>query len=84
MEEVKRVSVVMCTYNGERYLREQLDSIVQQTYPIYEMIVQDDCSTDETMVIVCDYARRYPFIKVFQNEFSSFNVLHPNNFNFID
>ena len=70
MEEVKRVSVVMCTYNGERYLREQLDSIVQQTYPIYEMIVQDDCSTDETMVIVCDYARRYPFIKVFQNEFS--------------
>ena len=70
MEEVKKVSVVMCTYNGERYLREQLDSIVQQTYPIYELIVQDDCSQDETMVILHEYARHNPFMKVFLNESS--------------
>lgn len=32
--EKKTVSVVMCTYNGEKYLREQMDSILAQTYPI--------------------------------------------------
>ena len=45
--EIKKISVVMCTYNGARFIREQLDSILNQTYPIYELIVQDDCSTDE-------------------------------------
>ncbi|MGM9798419.1 MAG: glycosyltransferase [Parabacteroides sp.] len=70
LSSYKRVSVVMCTYNGERYLREQLDSIVHQTYPIHELIVQDDCSQDETIVILHEYARHYPFMKVFQNESS--------------
>lgn len=37
----KTVAVVMCTYNGEKYLREQLDSILAQTYPIHELIVQE-------------------------------------------
>ena len=40
------VAVVMCTYNGEKFLREQLDSILDQTYPISEIIIQDDRSTD--------------------------------------
>ena len=44
----KTVSVVMCTYNGEKYLREQMDSILAQTYPIHEIIVCDDCSTDRS------------------------------------
>ena len=48
----KTVSVVMCTYNGEKYLREQMDSILAQTYPIHEIIVCDDCSTDGTMNIL--------------------------------
>lgn len=50
--EKKTVSVVMCTYNGEKYLREQMDSILAQTYPIHEIIVCDDCSTDGTMNIL--------------------------------
>jgi glycosyltransferase involved in cell wall biosynthesis len=61
----KSVSVVMCTYNGERYLREQLDSIISQTYPVSEIIVQDDCSTDETLVILSEYD---PYIKLFKNK----------------
>lgn len=64
----KTVSVVMCTYNGERYIREQLDSIVAQTYPLEEVIIQDDGSSDDTVEICQDYARRYPFIHVFVNE----------------
>ena len=36
------VSIVMCTYNGESFIREQLDSIMAQTYPVEEIIIQDD------------------------------------------
>ena len=68
MESKKRVSVVMCTYNGAKYIREQMDSILNQTYPIYEFIIQDDNSTDETWEILQEYQGKYAFIKVFRNE----------------
>ena len=64
----KKVSVVMTTYNGEKYIREQLDSIIAQTYPIHELIIQDDCSSDGTVAICRWYADRYPFIHVYLNE----------------
>lgn len=63
-----RVSVVMCTYNGEKFLCEQLDSIVQQSYPIYELLIQDDQSKDRTVEIIRQYQSRYPFIKWRVNE----------------
>lgn len=65
--EIKKISVVMCTYNGARFIREQLDSILNQTYPIYELIIQDDCSTDETVEIVKEYTSRDKRIKLFIN-----------------
>ena len=65
---MKTVSVVMCTYNGAKYLREQLDSIISQTYPIYELIIQDDCSTDGTVAIIKEYIENYSFIKLYVNE----------------
>ena len=68
MNPNKTVSVVMCTFNGERYVREQLDSIVAQTYPIHELIIEDDGSTDRTVEICREYASRYPFIRVVVNE----------------
>lgn len=40
----KKISVVMATYNGEQFIKEQLESIINQTYPIYEIVIQDDCS----------------------------------------
>ena len=64
----KTVSIVLCTYNGERYLRQQLDTVVGQTYPLHEVIIQDDGSTDGTMSILAEYQQRYPFVKVLQNE----------------
>jgi len=64
----KKVSVVMCTYNGENYLKEQIDSIINQTYPIHEFIIQDDCSTDHTLDILRNYEKEYTYIQVFQNE----------------
>ncbi len=64
----KRVSVVICTYNGARFLSEQLDSVLRQDYPLHEIIVQDDASQDETMAILRDYANRYDHIRVSRNE----------------
>lgn len=64
----KSVSIVMCTYNGEKYLREQLESIVSQSYPIYELIIQDDRSTDTTLNIIEEYAAQYPYIHYRVNE----------------
>ena len=68
MTEGKTVAVVMCTYNGEKFLREQLDSILRQTYPISEIIVQDDCSTDSTVAILRSYAARDGRVRVIVNE----------------
>lgn len=55
------VSVVLCTYNGGRYLREQLASIGKQTMPPCEVLVGDDCSSDDTQQIVDEFAGRAPF-----------------------
>lgn len=56
-----RVSVVMATYNGTRFLAEQLDSIANQTRVPEEMVVSDDNSADDSVAILEDFARRAPF-----------------------
>ncbi len=64
----RKVSVVVCTYNGECYIREQIDSILRQTYPLHEIILQDDGSTDGTFAILADYARRHSNVSAWRNE----------------
>ena len=49
------ISVVMCTYNGEKYITEQLDSIYNQIRQPDEVIIQDDKSTDDTVRIIDEY-----------------------------
>lgn len=51
-----RLSVALCTYNGARYLREQLQSIAEQSMPPDEIVVCDDGSTDETLQILNGFA----------------------------
>lgn len=46
------VSVAMCTYNGDVYLKDQLETIVKQTYPNLEIVLVDDCSTDNTVQVI--------------------------------
>lgn len=53
------LSVVIATYNGARFLREQLDSIYHQTHLPDEVVVSDDGSTDETVAILEEYKQRY-------------------------
>lgn len=63
-----KVSVVVCTYNGQKYLREQLNSILRQTYSADEIIIQDDGSTDNTWEIIQEYCENSSNIKAFHNE----------------
>lgn len=51
MEDKPLVSIVVITYNSSLYVEETLDSVISQTYPYYEIIVSDDCSTDNTIEI---------------------------------
>jgi glycosyltransferase involved in cell wall biosynthesis len=59
----KSVSVAMATYNGARYLEEQLVSILSQTHPPDSIIICDDCSTDRTVEILHDFSLRYPSVQ---------------------
>lgn len=69
MNQPMNISVGICTYNSEKYLPEQLDSILHQTVPVSEIVVVDDTSTDGTLQLVQDYADRYPGIfRIFRNE----------------
>lgn len=61
------VSIALCTYNGAIYLKEQLDSLIAQTYSTIEIVVVDDRSTDDTWKILTGYANTYPQFKIYQN-----------------
>ena len=63
----KLVSIAMATYNGEKYLRKQLESIYNQTYKNIEFIVCDDRSSDKTVKILQEYQNKYG-LKFFINE----------------
>ncbi len=61
------ISIVVSTYNGEKFLKEQIDSIIEQTYPNLEIIIADDASTDNTRKIISGY-QSYPSIKIIYRE----------------
>jgi len=64
----KLVSIVMCTYNGSKYIREQVESILNQSYSNIELIISDDCSTDDTYGILQTYSEQDVRIKLYKNE----------------
>ena len=49
------LSVAMCTYNGSKFIKDQLNSIIEQSRKIDEIIICDDCSTDDTVAIINEY-----------------------------
>lgn len=64
-----QLSVAMCTCNGEQYVQAQLQSIVTQAIPVDEIVVCDDCSSDNTFQLVQAFASHYPSIRwqLYQN-----------------
>ncbi len=62
------VSIVTPVYNGERYIRECIDSVLAQTYKNWDYTIVDNCSADETLAIAQRYAERDSRIRVISNE----------------
>ncbi|NGZ90282.1 glycosyltransferase family 2 protein [Psychroflexus maritimus] len=74
-----KISIAMATYNGERFLQEQLDSFVAQSRLPDELVVSDDCSTDGTLEILERFAKEAPF-EVIINKNKN-NLGYAGNFN---
>lgn len=68
MYKGQKISVALASYNGSRFIIEQLDSIIHQSIAPDEVIICDDCSTDATFEILEKYASDYPIVKVYRNE----------------
>ena len=55
-----KIIILLSTYNGEKYLKEQLDSLFLQTYNDFNILIRDDGSTDKTKYILNEYEKNYP------------------------
>lgn len=65
---MKTIEIVLATYNGEKYLPQQLDSLLGQTRKADRILVFDDCSTDRTCEIIKDYQKTHPEIILHKNK----------------
>lgn len=63
-----KISIILPTYNGEKYIRESIESIICQTFRSWELIIVNDCSTDNTKIIINEYAENDSRIKVIDNK----------------
>ncbi len=61
------ISIILCTYNGEKFLQAQLDSLLKQTYENIEILIFDDASSDSTTQIVARYAQLHSSISLYNN-----------------
>ena len=64
----EKIDVLLATYNGEKYLKEQIDSILNQTYKNIRIVISDDCSKDTTRKILEEYENKDARIKVHYQE----------------
>lgn len=63
-----RIAILMATYNGEKFIQQQLESILNQTYKKFDLIIRDDGSTDATLTIMwCWRARSKGWIIIQDN-----------------
>jgi glycosyltransferase involved in cell wall biosynthesis len=75
------VSVVTPVYNGEKYIRECIESVLAQTYSNWDYVIVDNCSTDRTLEIAQEYAAKDPRIRIHNNSaFVGVDANHNNAF----
>lgn len=77
---MEQIDILLTTYNGEKYLKEQIDSILNQTYTNFRLLISDDCSKDSTIQILKEYEQKDNRIKVFLQEK---NLGYVKNFEFL-
>lgn len=68
---MEKVSIIMPAYNSAKFIAEAIESILSQTYTNWELLITDDGSTDNTYMLLQDYAKRDPRILVFLTEHNS-------------
>jgi glycosyltransferase involved in cell wall biosynthesis len=73
-----KISVALCTYNGALFLKEQVESILNQSHPVSEIVVCDDGSSDTTKHLLEEYSERYP--SLFRLFFNEVNLKSNKNF----
>ncbi|MFH1822841.1 MAG: glycosyltransferase [Patescibacteria group bacterium] len=61
-----RITVLLPVYNGEKYIKEAMESILNQTFTNFEFLIIDDCSTDSSLKIIRSY--KDPYIRIIHNE----------------
>lgn len=64
----EKIDILLATYNGEKYIREQIDSILNQTYKNIKLIISDDCSSDNTVNILKEYKQKDDRIEVYEQQ----------------
>lgn len=74
----KKISVALCTYNGEKYIEKQLNSILNQSLNVNEIIICDDCSSDITQEILKNIQAQYP--DIIHLHFNDINLKSNANF----
>ncbi len=77
---MEQIDILLATYNGEKYLEEQLNSILSQTYSNFRLIISDDCSKDNTRAIIEEYAKNDSRIEYY---FQEKNIGLVKNFEFL-
>ena len=75
-----KIDILMATYNGHKFLKEQIDSILNQTYSDFRLIISDDCSKDETRQILKEYEKKDKRIEIY---FQEKNLGYVKNFEFL-
>ncbi|TAE34134.1 MAG: glycosyltransferase family 2 protein [Candidatus Kapaibacterium sp.] len=73
------VSIIIPNYNSEKYIAETLESVLRQSYSIWELLVVDDCSSDGSPAIIQDFAERDKRIRLIRLEKPSGGPAHPRN-----
>jgi len=69
------IDVLLATYNGEKFLKEQIDSILKQSFKDRQMLIRDDGSTDSTVEIIKSYVNKYPDkIKLIEDNLGNLGV----------
>lgn len=77
---MEQIDILMATYNGEKYLKQQIESILKQTYKNFRLIISDDCSNDNTREIIKQYEKQDErIISFFQEQ----NLGYVKNFEFL-
>lgn len=65
---MEKINILMATYNGRKYLREQIDSILNQTYSDFRLFISDDASTDSTVKILEEYEKKDKRVEIYCHE----------------